>query len=331
MAKKSGLTDARVGLFVLLALAVLTVGSLWVAGSSWLGVQQVHYGVLLKNSGGVQPGDRVRFAGVAVGRVHSVDLRPDDEEWPVHVQVHLDPGIPIRADSSAHIMTAGLLGSSLLTIVPGSPEQPLLPPGSDIHGTPTAGLDETLAHVDQIGKMAINLLDQVSVVLNEVSTDIRPLLDNAERMLSAKNADNVEAALASMRELAEGATPRVKHLLDQLDTVAGDLGGDLEALPELTDRARDLVASLTTALGPDGARLTGVLDSAQVSLDAAGDTLSTLSGSREELAWTLRDLRDVVANLREFSQQVKERPFSLVRIKMPPDRRPGQGVPEGRP
>ena len=40
----------------------------------------------------------------------------------------------------------------------------------------------------------------------------------------------------------------------------------------------------------------------------------------------LGDLRDTVANLKSFSQQVRERPYSLVRIRDEPERRPGDGA-----
>ena len=331
MLETTRLTDVKVGVFVLIALALLVVGSLWIAGSSWLGARKVPYQVLLRDSGGVQAGDRVRFAGVSVGRVQRVRLRPNDPDRPVRLDIRLNPGIPVRVDSDARIVSAGLLGSSLLTIDAGSSDQPLLPPGGEIRGTHTAGLDETLAHVDQIGEMAIELLDRVSVMVAEISQEIGPLLAGAERLLSEENADNVAGLLASLRETADDTSPRIATLLDRLDTLAANLQEDLETFPELASSASDLLRRLQEAVGPDGERLTRVLDAAENGLVSADEALATLGGSRQELAWTLRDLRDTVANLKAFSQQVKERPFSLVRIKMPPERQPGQGVSREQP
>ena len=57
--------------------------------------------------------------------------------------------------------------------------------------------------------------------------------------------------------------------------------------------------------------------------------LDVIVGNRGELERTLADLREIVANLKAFSQQVKERPYSLVRIRPEPDRRPGEGVGAG--
>ena len=87
-----------------------------------------------------------------------------------------------------------------------------------------------------------------------------------------------------------------------------------------------LLDDMRAALGPDGSRLSNLLGSAEGSLDSADEAFSILNSNRNELEATLWDLRDTAANLKSFSQQVKERPFSLIRKSSEPDRRPGQGV-----
>src|SRR5215475_4986886 len=114
------LAEAKVGLFVMGALAVLVVGVLWISRVTLLGKSQLPYEVLMKDSAGVRAGDGVRVAGVEVGRVVRVSLHPG-QEWPVSLQVLLDPEIPVHSDSSARIGNVGLLGSAFLEIDPGSP------------------------------------------------------------------------------------------------------------------------------------------------------------------------------------------------------------------
>ena len=62
-------------------------------------------------------GDRVRYAGVRIGRVQEIDLRPD-EQWPVRFVVAIDPDLPIYTDATARFSTTSLLGSSFLEIDP---------------------------------------------------------------------------------------------------------------------------------------------------------------------------------------------------------------------
>jgi hypothetical protein len=97
-------------------------------------------------------------------------------------------------------------------------------------------------------------------------------------------------------------------------------------MPELTAEARALLTDLRSALGDDGERVAALLDSAQPTLASADESLEVLGGNRDEIEWTLRDLRDTVANLKVLSQQLKERPSSLIWNRGPEDRRPGDGV-----
>ena len=54
--------------------------------------------------------------------------------------------------------------------------------------------------------------------------------------------------------------------------------------------------------------------------------MSAITANRAEIDQTLADLRDTLANLKAFSQTLKERPYSLVRKEHPADRKPGDGV-----
>jgi len=319
------LSDVKVGAFVLAALATLIFGSLWIAGSSFFGAPRLSYKVLLMDSRGVQDGDRVRVAGVSVGRIRGVNLQPG-AEWPVTLTVAIRPSIRLREDASAKVQTSGLLGSSFLELVPGSTDAAPLPEGSEIRGTPSGGLEDAMERVGEITEKAVGVMDQVSEILETISSNLGPLLARLDLLISEENADNVRELLASLRATSEDVGPRVSTLLGRLDVAAGRLETGLEGLPEISADLRTLVAGVRTAMGRDGERLTRVLEAAEGSLTQAEETLAVIGGNRAEIDATLRDLRDTVANLKAFSQQIKERPYSLVRIKAPPERQPGDGV-----
>lgn len=330
MDDKSSLTDVKVGAFILLALMILVVGSLWIAGSTFFGAQRVSYTVLMKNSAGVQAGDRVRFAGVSVGRIQRVGLRPE-EEWPVVMEVALKPDIPVRTDSTARIATSGFLGSSFLLIEPGSPTAPLLSAGGEIHGQSGPGLEDAMAHVDEISYKVIALLDRTAGVLDQVSSEIGPILSNMELLLSEENSENMRRILSTLQETADDAAPRVSSLLARLESISQQVEEGVEGMPALMAKVSDLGDDVQTAFGPNGSRLAGALEAAESSLASADEVLGALGRNPKELEEAVRDLRDTVANLKAFSQAVKERPFSLIRIKVQPDRKPGHGVEEGSP
>ena len=92
MKPRRPLDDALVGLFVVAALVVLVIGTLWLAGQPLFGGTRVTYLVVMKDGGGLRAGDEVRSAGVPVGRTTTLKLRPGND-WPVLLQVSLDSGI----------------------------------------------------------------------------------------------------------------------------------------------------------------------------------------------------------------------------------------------
>ena len=121
-------------------------------------------------------------------------------------------------------------------------------------------------------------------------------------------------------------SPRVGPLLDRLEAVSAKAEVGLEGVPQLTDQVTALLEDVSAALGPEGARLTQLLDTAESSLGSADDALSILSENRGEIEAMMNDLRITVANLRAFSESVRQRPSSLIRDSPAPERRPGDGV-----
>jgi phospholipid/cholesterol/gamma-HCH transport system substrate-binding protein len=322
MPARGGLSDLQIGVFVLAALGVLIAGSLWIAGGGLFVARDVHYDVLLESSGGVVAGDRVRVAGVAVGRIQEVLLRPDDG-WPVQMRVAVKETVGVHADASAVIATSGILGTSFLQIMPGSADAPPLPPGSTIHGVPSSGMDAALEQLTEISTKLMGILDQTSLLVDNIASEVDPLMARLQALLSEENTENLEAILASTRATLDEVSPRVGPLLDRLDAVAATAEESLGGIPALTEQTSGLIAKLDSALGPDGERVAQVLDGTTATLGSANEALALVLENRAEIEATLRDLETTMANLRAFSDRVKQQPSSLLRSSPQRERRPG--------
>lgn len=305
------------GLFVVVALTILIVASLWVAGSHFSGDLN-HYLVSMKTAGGVRQGDQVRVAGMEVGRVLRVELRPG-EHWPVLFRVALDKGIPVTEGASARLTSDGLLGAPYLEIDPGPEGEPLLPTGSTIVGSGPGGASEAFSGLSELSDRAGVALDEVTELLQSLSERTGPLLERFEMLLSNENLASINGSLAAMRGTMEESGPRLSSLLTRLDELAIELQTGVEGLPDLTGEIQGLVTDLRTAMGPEGERLATVLES-------ANSGMSAMQMNRGELEAMVRDLRLATANLRAFTEAIKERPSLLVRKSRAPERKPGEGV-----
>ena len=113
-----------VGTFVLLGLAALLFLSLRVSNlASWSSSSNYQLGAYFDDIGGLKPRAAVRSAGVLVGRVSSIQF--DDKRYQALVTLEIDSSVAFPRDSSAQILTAGLLGEKYVGLLPGAEEQSL--------------------------------------------------------------------------------------------------------------------------------------------------------------------------------------------------------------
>lgn len=143
MSMKHGMKEFWVGLFVLagiLALATLSfrVGNLGAQDSG----DSYEITAKFQDVGGLTNKSPVRMAGVTVGRVIGISIDPDDYEAIVRMQIYGDhQNLPL--DTSASILTSGLLGSQYIGLEPGGDEDYLVQ-GSEIEFTQPALVLEKL-------------------------------------------------------------------------------------------------------------------------------------------------------------------------------------------
>lgn len=109
-----------VGFFVLLGLLALLFLALKVSNTESLTSGGTPYTVraYFDQIGGLKKGAAVRSAGVLVGRV--ADIRLDATRFQAEVVLELDPAVPFPKDSSAQILTSGLLGENYVGLAAGA-------------------------------------------------------------------------------------------------------------------------------------------------------------------------------------------------------------------
>lgn len=110
--------DVWVGLFVLLGAAALFFMAMKAGNLSSLSFEPT-YTVTARfdNIGGLKPRAPVKSAGVVVGRV--ADIRFDDKIFLAIVTLSLESQYQFPKDSSAKILTSGLLGEQYVGLEPG--------------------------------------------------------------------------------------------------------------------------------------------------------------------------------------------------------------------
>lgn len=136
--------ELMVGLFMLLGIFSLVLMALRVSGIS---LQQSHETYTIKarfeNLGGLTERAKVSIAGVNIGRVSKIYLDPKWYNAVVEMEINGDKMQTLSTDSSATILTAGLLGEKYIGLSIGAEEE-YLKDGDWIEDTQSALVLEEL-------------------------------------------------------------------------------------------------------------------------------------------------------------------------------------------
>ena len=134
--------ETLVGLFVLLGIAGALFLALKAANLASFG-ERKGYTVSAKfdNIGGLKPRAPVRSAGVTIGRVKRISLDPKTFQGVVTMDI--DNGVRFPKDSSAKILTSGLLGDQYIGLEAGADDKELVA-GDVIRQTQSAVVLENL-------------------------------------------------------------------------------------------------------------------------------------------------------------------------------------------
>ena len=146
--------ELSVGAFMLAGLLSLAVLAVKVSGFN-VGSDVETYSIYARfdNIGGLAVRSKVTIAGVAVGRVVSIEL--DQDDFSALVRLEIDAAInSLTMDTTAAILTEGLLGGKYIGLVTGADEE-MLADGDHIEDTQSALVLEEL-----IGEFLLNAVKE---------------------------------------------------------------------------------------------------------------------------------------------------------------------------
>ena len=184
---------------------------------------------------GLDAKSAVRVAGVRVGKVTKIDLRPDGK---AEVEMEIDRDVQLHANSQAHVANLGLLGEKYIELDPGTQNTPVIADQQQpvvLRGTQPATIDEV---TDQISAIATDVKAITASLRATVGTpngqaqlqDIVGNVDNITRQvrdLIAANRANVDATMANALAITAQLKTQIPRLADSIERVANSMSGTL--------------------------------------------------------------------------------------------------------
>src|SRR5882724_1870097 len=309
-------TEAKVGAFVLASLTIFMATLIYLT-STTSRAGSVPFRTYLHYAGGLEPGAPVLFGGINAGRITAVRPWASD---PTEIEILLDlkPGTPVNEKSVARIGSVSLMSGPALTITTGSNAARHVPPGGAIPSQDVASMDEIIAKVSIVADNANALMTQVQGELAGISGDARTVLANLNAVTGKPNQERINAMLEQMNRLVANASPKIDGMLDQVSQVTEKLGPVVDHADGAVQNINGTVSDIRDPLRKD-------LTELQTTLQEAKGLLANMQvmvrANDFKVDETLENLRITTQNLSDLSNSVKQRPWSLIRIKQPRDRK----------
>jgi phospholipid/cholesterol/gamma-HCH transport system substrate-binding protein len=318
----------KVGALVVIASVLFLTALIFVGGVRIFRAGRVTYISYFKFAGGLEPGAIVRFGGLKIGTVRSAEIDPRDSTR-IRVTLQVNEGTPIRTNSRARISTLGFLGENYVEISPGTRDAERLKPGSEIPALEVVQLADVFNNVNNVTLNADKLVNDLDDKFLVLANNTNQLIANVNAVVRPENRAHFDAALANLDATLAESRPRVKTTLANLETVSGKLGPTVDSTQATIKNADKLVDNLNTviqedrvALHDDLLRLNTALQDARLLMGHLDETLTT---NRPDIDELIENFRDSSENLKQFTDTIKQRPFSLIRIKAQKEHVPPNG------
>jgi phospholipid/cholesterol/gamma-HCH transport system substrate-binding protein len=249
---------AKVGVFMLIVLAIL--------GYFILKIEDVQIGhgngarkvtAIFDSVAGLDNKSAVRVAGVRVGKVSNIKLRPDGK---AEVTLDIDPDVILHPGASAHVANLGLLGEKYIELDPGPANAPVIPQEQSVvlRGSQPASMDDITNQVASIANDVKAITTSLRGVmagpggqqrLEDIVDNVRTITTQVRDLIAA-NRTNVDATMANARAISESLRVEIPRLASSIDRMAtqvnGTVGENREDVRHIVENLRTLSADLKT-------------------------------------------------------------------------------------
>ena len=320
---KSKREEAAVGLFVLVAMALLIGTVLAVSGTfSSGGVKHYTY---FKSAGGLLPGAIVRYGGMDAGKVKTVRVDPQDSTR-IEIDFTVQPDTPVKTDSIAKIAALGALSDNFVELSTGTKGSPLAPPGSEVKSAETVGIGDI---GDMIGSLA-PVANQVLETLNERLIELKVTTARVNDLLNDKNRADVGASLGNLNSMLADSRPKVSASLTNVQNVSAQILPILDKLKTTMDQANTVLSHVDSLVVENHEDVRTIVIELRKTLLTASSLMeqikNTTDNNEDNIDQTILNIRATTENIKELTDSLKNNPSLLIRGTTLKDRKPGDPI-----
>ena len=315
-----------IGLFVTVGLVIGVAAIVWVGASKYFEEGSVYVTYFDESVQGLQVDSRVKYRGVDIGKVQSIEVAPD------HKLVEVVMKIDLAGESWKNLVTqlraAGITGIVFIELDRISPDEQMLmpPPGMEV---PFPVIGSQSSQTKQIITGMDKIMGQIQQVdLKGISDQIKDTTRALETLLSGKQMTGIMAKLDSAAGHLDRGLQRIDRLLAD-GRVEGILDGAKQGLKEAElglHESRRTIAELRELVAEVRGQVEGLR--APEIADRASRLLREIDrrtrGMKTDFERTTEDIRQAADSLKLLLDRLNENPSDLI-FSQPPDDMSAQG------
>jgi phospholipid/cholesterol/gamma-HCH transport system substrate-binding protein len=272
----------RVGLFFILGVALIWVTFETLSGGKVFKDQGYHIIAGFETLKELKVGDEVRMAGVKIGEVEKTQLAGRRAE----AILRINPDVKIKADATASIIMAGLIGTNYIGVDLGTDSAPNLPDGAEIKTKATPDLNSVMSQIGELGKKLEGALGNLGGALSGDGKGGPGIIQKVDQLVT-ENRENIQKTTTNLQSITEkvnkgegtlGKLINDPKLHDELVATLGDIKKGAAEAKNFMANAQSIIDQVKAGKGTLG---TLVFD------DKAGE-----------------DLKASIANLRAVSDKI---------------------------
>jgi phospholipid/cholesterol/gamma-HCH transport system substrate-binding protein len=234
----------------------------------------------------------VQYRGIPIGDITELSLDPADPAQ-VLAGIRISGTAPVTRDTKARLAFTGITGNTVIELVPGHPESPLL----EGDGTQAARIPATPSPISSLLANGEDLM-----------TNINQLVTNARNMLSEENAERVASTLESIEQAAAS-----------LSSQGDDVKALVNELTAASQQATELITSVNSLINQQGTRTLNNVEQTLESIASTSNTLEKLLSDNSEafssgmqglgqLEPAIAELRGSLTALRSITRRLEDNP-----------------------
>lgn len=251
--------SVMVGIFVMVAIAILVAGIFALGGQENRFESTVRLYAVFDDVEGLRKGNNVWFSGVKVGNVKEINFaenasnggaRNGGSRLEVVMQISQDAQQYIRKDARVKLSSDGLIGNKILSITGGSPGASSIEDGDLMATEAPLDTDDMMATLQQNNQNLVSITSN----LKELTYTLMQGQGTAGALLQDNQmADNFRNMVADMQQIsantvqASGALKQFSNKLNNADGLASQLLTDTVVFSRLKTSAEQLQQTISAA------------------------------------------------------------------------------------